>query len=272
MLDSRVVHQPGKSEAGLVTVSLPRVAEPQEHVVEIWQSSSRRHPGWGFMALRAPAIQGASMTKRVYWQVALPPNERLLFSPATMTLEMQWQRRGLFLERLSSLNQGELEQWIGASRQETLPATVPRYLFSGFGDVTAIEVSVAPRWVIVLVFSGITLSCGLLLIYVPRLRHPAMLFFFGVAVLAVTAAAPDLAAVIAQASLLGLLLALVAWALRVIVDWHQSRQTVVRGVRRPGLDSKTAQAAVSASKLESGSLPSTTAAAGADVPLGESAS
>lgn len=271
ILDSQLVLQHGKSETGPVAVVLPRVAEPQEHVVEIWQTSSRRQPGWGAVVLQAPAIHGASVTKRFYWQLALSPNERLLFSPAAMTLEMQWQRRGLFLERFGSLDQAQLEQWIGASRQEPLPASVPRYLFSGFGDIAAIKVAVAPRWAIVLVFSGVTLSCGWLLIYVPRLRHPAVLFFLGVAVLAATAAAPDLAAVVAQASLLGLLLTLFALALKSIVDWHQSRQTVVRGVRRPSPESKTARAAVSASKLEGLALPSTTATVGAEVPLGESA-
>lgn len=271
LLDSRLVHRPGTSDANVVAVVLPRVAEPQEHVVEVWLSSPRRQPGWGGATLQAPAIQGTSVTKRVYWQLALPPNERLLFSPGAMTLEMKWQRRGLFLERFSSLNQEELETWIGASRQEPLPAAVPRYLFSGFGDVTAIKVAVAPRWAIVLVFSGVTLSGGLLLIYVPRLRHPAVLFFLGVAIVTVTAAAPDLAAVIAQASSLGLLLVLLAWALRGIVDWHQSRQTVVRGVRRPSSESRTAKAAVSASKLEGVAPPSTTAAMGVEIPLGESA-
>jgi hypothetical protein len=184
---------------------------------------------------------------------------------------MHWQRRGLFLERFSSLDQGELERWIGGSRQEPLPAAVPCYLFSGFGEVAAVEVAVAPRWAIVLVLSGVALVCGLLLMYVPRLRHPAMLFALGVAALAVMAAAPDLAAQVAQASLLGLLLVLLALALKGIVDWRQARETVVRGTRRPSSDSKTARAGLSASQPEGVTLPSTTAAVPVELPLGEPA-
>jgi hypothetical protein len=188
-----------------------------------------------------------------------------------MNLEMQWQRRGLFLERFSSLDQGELERWIGGSRQEPLPASVPCYLFSGIGEIAAIEVAFAPRWAIVLVLSGVALACGLLLMYVPCLRHPAMLFALGVAALAVMAAAPDLAAQIAQASLLGLLLVLLALALKGIVGWRQARQTVVRGTRLPSPDSKTVRANLSASKPEGVALPSTTAAVPAELPLGEPA-
>jgi hypothetical protein len=224
------------------------------------------------LALQAPAIQGAGATKRVYWQLALPPNVRLLSSPAAMTLEMHWQRQGLFLERFSSLDQEELEHWIGASRQDPLPAAVPRYLFSGFGEAAAIEVAVAPRWGIVLVLSGAALSWGLLLMYIPRLRHPAALFLLGVAALAGMAAAPDLAAVTAQASLLGLLLVLLALALKSLVDWHQGRRSLPRGTRQLSPDSKTARGALSASKLEGVSLPSTTAAVATEVPLGEPAS
>ncbi len=268
MLDARPI-QPGKDEAGLLAVALPRVAAPQEHVVEIWHSLSEPPPAWGRLTLQTPAIRGAGVTKRVYWQLALPPNQRLLFAPAAMNLEMHWQRRGLFLERFSSLDEQQLERWIGASRQEPLPASAPSYLFSGFGEVAAIEVAVAPRWAIVLVLSGVVLTGGLLLIYVPRLRHPAMLFLLGVGALAVMAAAPDLAALIAQASLLGLLLVLVALALKALVDRRQARPAVVRGTRRPGSESKTAQATLSASKRDGVAMPSTTAAMPAEIPLGE---
>ncbi len=211
------------------------------------------------------------MTKRVYWQLALPPNQRLVIAPAAMNPEMHWQRQGLFLDRFSSLDQAELERWIGGSRQEPLPASVPCYLFSGFGEMAAIEVAIVPRWAIVLVLSGAALTGGLLLMYVPRLRHPAMLFFLGVAALAVMAAAPDWAALIAQTSLLGLLLVLLALALKGLVDWRQTRPAVVRGTPRPSSDSKTARAALSASKPAGVTLPSTTAAVPAELPLGEPA-
>jgi hypothetical protein len=186
---------------------------------------------------------------------------------------MTWQRRGLLAERRPILDEEALEHWIGASRQGSLPDSLPRYLFSGFGDVDSIGVTVATRWTIVLVLSGAALSCGLLLIYFPRWRHPAMLFSGGVATLAAMLAVPDLAVATAQASLLGLILAVIAWALKSVVDYRETRRSVVRGVRLTGSDSKTARAAaLTASKADvAAPLPSTTAMVPIEFPLGEPA-
>jgi hypothetical protein len=124
----------------------------------------------------------------------------------------------------------------------------------------------------VLFLSGGALGCGLLLIYFPYCRHPAVLFFGGVAALAAMLAVPDLAVATAQASLLGLVLVLLAWALKSLADYRESRRTVVRGARLASPESKTARAAaLTASKLDNAMPPpSTTATAPADFPLGES--
>jgi hypothetical protein len=271
MLDGRLI-QPSRNESGLLLVTLPRTVTPLEHVVEVWQSLARPQPFLGSVALQAPTLQGTSWTKRIYWQLILPAHQTLLFAPASLTAEMTWQRRGLLVERQPILGEEGLEQWIGGSRQETLPDALPRYLFSGFGEVDRIGVTIATRWAIVLVLSGAALGCGLLLIYFPRWRHPAVIFSGGVATLAAMLAVPDLAAAIAQASLLGLILAVFAWALKSLVDYHESRRSIVRGARAPGAESKTARAAaLTASKQDAAPpLPSTTAMMPMDVPLGES--
>jgi len=270
MLDGRLI-QAGRNESGLTMIVLPRTETPQEHVVEVWQSFPQPQPSVGEIALQAPMIQGTSWTRQVYWQLILPAHQSLLFSPANLTSEMIWQRRGLLAERRPILDEEALEHWIGASRQESLPDSHPRYLFSGFGDVDSIGVTVATRWTIVLVLSGAALSCGLLLIYFPRWRHPAMIFSGGVATLAAMLAVPDLAAATAQASLLGLILAMIAWALKSIVDYREARRSVVRGIRRKSSDSKTARAAaLTASKADAAApLPSTTAMVPIEFPLGE---
>lgn len=202
----------------------------------------------------------------------LPAHQSLLFSPSNLTAEMTWQRLGWLVRRRPILDEEALEHWIGASRQEALPDSLPRYLFSGFGDVDSIGVTIVTRWAIVLVLSGAALSCGLLLIYFPRCRHPAMIFSGGVATLAAMLAVPELAAATAQASLLGLILAMFAWALKSGVDYRESRRSIVRGARATGSESKTARlAALTASKHEGAPpLPSTTAMVAMEIPLGES--
>ena len=107
MLDARLV-PPGKSESGLTAIALPRSTSPQEHVVEIWQSLPRRQPSFGRAALQSPVIQGTSWTKRVYWEVVLPADQCLLWPPAGLTPEMNWQRQGLWVERRPTLDESEL--------------------------------------------------------------------------------------------------------------------------------------------------------------------
>jgi hypothetical protein len=146
-------------------------------------------------------------------------------------------------------------------------------LFSGFGEIETFDLAVATRWSIVLLLSGGALGCGLLLIYFPVCRHPAIIFFGGVAALAAMVAVPDLAVATAQASLLGLVLVLLAWALKCLVDYRELRQRVVRGARLATPESKTGRvAALTASRLDNAMPPpSTTATAPADFPLGEPA-
>ncbi|MCU0978170.1 MAG: hypothetical protein MUF25_03270 [Pirellulaceae bacterium] len=270
MLDARRVSL-GKNAASWTEIALPRNSAPREHVVEIWQSSPWRQSSVVRTALQSPRIQGTSWTKRVYWEVVLPADQCLLWPPAGLTPEMKWQRHGLWVERRPTLDASELEQWIGASHQEAPSASLPRYLFSGFGDVESLDMAVSRRWAIVLLLSGGALGCGLLLIYFPVCRHPAVLFFGGVAALAAMVAAPDLAVATAQASLLGLILGLLAWALKGFVDYRELRRTVVRGARLASPESKTARAAaLTAPRVDSAMpVPSTTATAPAEFPIGE---
>ena len=153
MLDSRRVSL-GKSESGWTEIALPRNSSRQEHVVEIWQSSPWRPSSFVRVALQSPLIQGTSWTKRVYWDIVLPADQCLLWSPAGWTPEMKWQRHGLWVERRPTLDANELEQWIGASHQDALSASFPRYLFSGFGEVESLNLTVSKRWAIVLLLSG----------------------------------------------------------------------------------------------------------------------
>jgi hypothetical protein len=271
MLDGRLF-PPSRNESGATVIALPRTASAQEHVVEVWQAFPQPQSSWGGGTLQAPTVEGTSWTRQVYWQVILPAHQSLLFSPSNLTAEMTWQRLGWLVRRRPILDEEALEHWIGASRQEALPDSLPRYLFSGFGDVDSIGVTIVTRWAIVLVLSGAALSCGLLLIYFPRCRHPAMIFSGGVATLAAMLAVPELAAATAQASLLGLILAMFAWALKSGVDYRESRRSIVRGARATGSESKTARlAALTASKHEGAPpLPSTTAMVAMEIPLGES--
>ena len=88
------------------------------------------------------------------------------------------------------------------------------YLFSSLGRFGPCEIVTAGRSTIVFVSSGIALLAGLLLIYVRAARHPIVLLAAVVILGGLTAICPELALIAAQASSIGLALALLAAFLR----------------------------------------------------------
>jgi hypothetical protein len=103
---------------------------------------------------------------------------------------------------------------------EPLPAGTNRYLFSRLGKAPALTIRVAERSLIVLSASGVALILGLVLIYVPLVRKAGMLFALGLALATLGLLFPEPALLLAQASTLGVLLALFAAWLR---DSHLRR-------------------------------------------------
>ena len=83
-------------------------------------------------------------------------------------------------------------------------------MFSAFGNIDQGSLYTAARAWIVLVASGAALVAGLLLIYIPLIRHPATLLAAALALLAVGVLYPEPAWLVAQAAGLGLALVLVA--------------------------------------------------------------
>ena len=104
---------------------------------------------------------------------------------------------------------------------EPLPAGTNRYLFSRLGDATSLSIRVAERALIVLSASGVALILGLLLIYVPFVRQAGMLFVLGLTLVTLGLLFPEPALLLAQASSLGVLLAILSAWLR---DSHLRRR------------------------------------------------
>src|SRR5262249_36786927 len=92
-----------------------------------------------------------------------------------------------------------------------------------------LEVRTAGRSWLVLTASGAVLILGLLLIYVPLVRHPAILLCAAVVSLAMSAIYPEPTLLIAQAASLGLLLAALAGWLERSMSRRRRRAGLYRG-------------------------------------------
>jgi hypothetical protein len=253
-----------------VTVKIPDSQETRPRVVELWYFSPGEELSSGAVDLDPAVIKNASRSSLAYWSLATPSTDHLLLSPRDATPEMAWVRRGIFWHRAAGLDQSDLERWIGASAQESLPASLNNYLFSTFGQTTTLRCFLAPRSMILLAVSGSALLVGLLLIRFRALRHPALVFAVGLTLVSTVLLYPDLATAACQASLLGIGLVLSAVLLKWIVDWRQARRSVIRGTTFASPDSKTVKAAAALSLDEHpAQAPATTASMSVDEPVGE---
>lgn len=231
-----------QSDPSTQRVSLPSDDGDGRFVVEFWYTLPLDAGIVNTLDFRTPELTENPKIQRLYWQVAMPPDEHLLLPPADMTEEAQWQPQGLLWQREARLSQRQLEQWVGASRQDTLPESSNQYLFSSFGSMPHSVCTTAGRSPIVICFSGLVLGLGLALIYLRRLRHPAGLFIAGVAVVTFALLRPELAIPSIQASALGLVLIGMALLLKRIADSRELQRFVIKGTPVAGPDSNTVRA------------------------------
>jgi len=160
--------------------------------------------------LELPRLGDNAWVRRMYWQVILPSNRHVLLEPAGFIDETPWQFSSFLWRRQPVMEQRELEAWSGAAHRAPASRATNRYLFSTAGHPEQVELRIASRATIVLIASGLALVVGLLLIYVPAVRHPATVFAAAVILLAVGLLYPAPTVLLAQAAVIGLVLTLVA--------------------------------------------------------------
>jgi hypothetical protein len=193
------------------------IPKPGRHVLEVSYVHHAAPSGTrgGRAAIEAPRLDSGVEARETYWQLVLPREEYLLTWPEELVPEATWAFNGLCWGRRPTLDQAALETWSGLTDHATpLPPASNRYLFSTTAIHAPLEVQWARRSIVVLVASGLVLGCGLALIYLPVLRHPALLLTASVGVLASAAFAPELAVIALQGAVLGLALVVVAGLLK----------------------------------------------------------
>lgn len=182
----------------------------REHIVEMWYWYAPTDASLKQVRAVMPDLIGAERAERIFWQLVLPANDHLVWSPPRLTSELTWRRGGLLWRREPNRRQRQLENLLAASPQDGVPTSTNQYLFSSVGPTGSVEFYTARRATLVTCVSGLVLACGLLLIYFPRMRHPAALLTIGVLVLALALAFAEVALLIAQAAGLGIALVLFA--------------------------------------------------------------
>jgi hypothetical protein len=150
-----------------------------------------------------PQLVGSAGLSQVYWQIVLPGDEQVVRSPARMTSASRWQWLGSFWGQRPAMSQQDLEEWSGASAQVAPAAGDNEYLFTGIAPAMSIQLVTAPRWLIVLTASSMVLILALIWIYVPIVHRSWLPVAIACLAAALAVVFPVPALLLAQASLLG---------------------------------------------------------------------
>ena len=208
------VQIPATVTSDQLTVDLPPGRDSQEQLLELRYRFVERRPAKGQLAIELPRVGRDVWIRRSYWQIVLPKDEHLLFSPGDWTGENVWGWRGFFWERAPALEQAALETWCGATHLPGPPDVTNRYLFSALEPPPSLQIWTASRTLLVCVASLAALAAGLAWLYVPALQRPRVWVAGGGLLFVAGLLMPDTIWLVAQAAGVGVVLILAAAALR----------------------------------------------------------
>ncbi len=234
-LDGKAISRAGSLESS-IAVKLPPRSEWQQHVVEAAYALPRSGTQGGAATAEFPKLLGTT-PQQSFWELILPGDEYLLFTPHGMTPEVKdgrdgWKWHGFYWRRQPAWNQSELEWQLGAVPRKELPGTYNRYVFSSFGSVQPTALATAGRFQIILVVSSSVFFAGLLLIYFPALRHPAVMLAGGVALCALCFVYHQAALQVGQLAVLGITFVAVVQLLRWLVERPRKKPAIIHGSSR----------------------------------------
>jgi hypothetical protein len=200
----------------------------RQHVLDLSYRFAARKKQSGQLVLAAPKLAAGESVRQTYWQLVFPRDEHLVSWPSDLTGAFQWRLQAGSWGRQPLVEQTQLESWSNASAGLEVSPQTNRYVLTSLGSIENLEVYTASRAKLVMAGAGSVLAVGLLLLYLPALRHPAMLFVVGVVLAAGALTFPEPALLIAQAAAMGAALVMIAAFLDHYLKSRRSAPLLVR--------------------------------------------
>jgi hypothetical protein len=201
------------------------------HLVEVEVRQPRKEnlvsgviQGLDWIDFQSSGMPSSALYSRVVWEILVPDGTELLWGPRGWTSQQVWDWSSLSLNQLPAVSVHDLASWVTAASnpqsntQEKsgvgrlfMPRDFieQRRVFCDVGSPTDVGVFLVPRWLLVLVASGLPLAIGVAITILPRLTT-VVLIVASVVFIGGMAIGPTVTLCILQASLPGLALAVPA--------------------------------------------------------------
>jgi hypothetical protein len=211
-----VVVREGTYDQGPLRIELPPLSseriEDDGHLVEIWGWVAEPAGSSIWWQRVRPRIGGLLGVRQFYWQLVLPPDQHVLWTPASLGQSMTWQWRTLSIQRQPTMDDRSLAEWIGCRLEPSVPWGA-RYLYAtvSTSDLRAVCVSRTTLWLFVAIPM---LLVAVLVIYADVLRRPWWWLVLGVMIAGAASVAPDSALLLGQWGIIAMLPLVLAVGLR----------------------------------------------------------
>ncbi len=220
-------------------LEIPVADNDGEHLLELRYELTGGQQSSGKLRFEFPQfVDGIRLgAEPIYWQLVLPNDLHLLAPPRDLSFASKWKWQKLGWQRTPFLDDESLVRWVGHSELEKTNVAMPGEFGTDLTNVYLLrmrslprEVAIRPvsRTVLTVVAAGGVLAIGLLFIYVPIMRARGVLFSACVIMVAVGLAFPEPTLVVAQLAVVGIILAIVGFALRLALNLPRRRSGILR--------------------------------------------
>ncbi len=198
-----------------IEVALPASAELTAHTLELRFRQTAELSSWFTMRVESPRVLGDDSHVDTYWQLVTPGAGMVIEHGRDLTADYDWQIKGSGWQPMSPMSTAALEQMLGAVARRPPAAGESAFVFTTFGSVGVYQATVVHRLWLIAIVSSVVLAVLLTLTYVPALRRSGLLLPAILVSAIVGLAYPTLASIIGYAAVLGGVLGIVGWLLRV---------------------------------------------------------
>jgi hypothetical protein len=196
------------------------------HVLEVYTSKSAVGGWLRHVQPIGPRLESSAASTPLVWQIIVPRTEHLVFTSRNALPMYQWRWSDLFLRRLGDLQQEQIEERFGATKQPMLAKQVNQYDLTSIGANQPLEATFIPAAMIWLPVSSIVLLLAGVLRGNRWIRWPWFWAVFFASYFVFSQVAWDISLLVLQAACVSVALAL----LYGIASWLMDRKARRRSI------------------------------------------